>query len=295
MSPGKRPSRAYAICQFAGWGAYGLIGVGMSHAFGFANSRFDLTTLLGSVIAGVVSHLWRGVLLRREWLSLDFAPLLPRLVAGILVAAAITEVSIWLAGIYVTRAYTWKGSTAGIMVGTSWNWIFTFFLWTALYVGSHWFLRWRDSEIQRLRLEVLARDAQLDALTAQLQPHFLFNAMNVLRALIPENPARARDLVTELSDLMRYALQAGRRERVKLDEELAAVESYLRVEAARFEERLRWRIEADAGVRSRLLPPMLLQMLVENAVKHGIAASEVGGEVVVSARHRDGEVHLRVT
>src|SRR5262249_16136770 len=109
--------------------------------------------------------------------------------------------------------------------------------------------------------------------TAQLQPHFLFNAMNVLRALIPENPARARDLVTELSDLMRYALQAGRRERVRLEEEMAAVESYLRVESAPFEQRLRGLIEAEPGVRELLLPPLLLQMLVENAVKHGIAAS----------------------
>ena len=168
-------------------------------------------------------------------------------------------------------------------------------MWTAIFVGSHWFTRWRDSEIQRLRLEVLAREAQLDVLTSQLQPHFLFNAMNVLRALIPENPARARELVTELSDLMRYALQAGRRERVTLEEELAAVESYLRVESARFEERLRWHVDAAPEVRDRLLPPMLLQALVENAVKHGIAASLEGGEVRVSAVLQDGQVRLRVT
>jgi LytS/YehU family sensor histidine kinase len=102
-------------------------------------------------------------------------------------------------------------------------------------------------------------------------------------------------MVTELSDLMRYALQAGRRERVKLDEELATVESYLRVESARFEERLRWRIETGDGVRDLLLPPMLLQMLVENAVKHGIAASDTGGDVVVTAHCHDGVVELRVT
>jgi Histidine kinase len=295
MNPVPRPSRAYFVCQTLGWGAFGLVGVGMSHAFGFASPRMDATTLLGSLLGGVTSHLWRGVILRRGWLTLDFRRLLPRLVAGVVVSAMMAEVAVWMTGIYVTGAYSWKTSTTGVMFATSFNWIFTLALWTAIYVGSHWFARWRDSEIQRLRLEVLARDAQLDVLTAQLQPHFLFNAMNVLRALIHENPTRAGELVTELSDLMRYALQAGRRERVRLDEELVAVESYLRVESARFEERLRWHVDVEPAARDRLLPPMLLQMLVENAVKHGIAASLTGGDVWVSAVQSDGRVRLRVT
>ena len=295
MNSVTRPGRAYLICQVAGWGAFGLIGLGMSQAFGYSSPRMNATTLLGVVVGGLASHLWRGVILRRGWLSLDFRRLLPRLVAGVLGTAMVTELGVWMVGLYVTGAYTWKGSTPGILFATSFNWIFTHFLWTAIYVGSHWFTRWRDSEIQRLRLEVLARDAQLDALTAQLQPHFLFNAMNVLRALIPENPARARDMVTELSELMRYALQAGRRERVRLDEELAVVESYLRIESARFEERLRWHIAIDPGARDLLVPPMLLQMLVENAVKHGIATTDAGGQVVVDAAQSDGAVALRVT
>jgi LytS/YehU family sensor histidine kinase len=255
----------------------------------------DATLLVSVVVAGLVSHGWREVILARGWLSLDGKRLLPRLAAGVVVTALVVEVLVWMVGLHLTHAYTMGTSTPAIMFATTFNWIFTFLLWTAIYIGVHWFLRWRDSEIQRLRLEVLARDAQLDVLTAQIQPHFLFNAMNVLRALIHENPERARELVTELSDLMRYALQAGRRERVTLDEELAVVESYLRVESARFEERLRWAIDIDAAVRERLLPPMMLQMLVENAVKHGIAASDVGGQVVVSAGHTNGAVWMRVT
>ncbi len=295
MNPVPRPSRAYLACQFVGWGAHGLIGVGISHAFGYGSPRMDATLLIGVTIGGIATHLWRGVILRRGWLGLEFRRMVPRLAAGVVATALVIEVVIWMTGLFVTRAYTWKTSTVGIMFATSFNWVFTILLWSALYVGIHWFFRWRDSEIQRLRLEVLARDAQLDVLHAQIQPHFLFNAMNVLRALISENPERARELVTELSDLMRYALQAGRREHVKVEEELAVVESYLRIESARFEERLRWRIESDADVRDRLLPPMLLQTLVENAVKHGIAASDVGGEVVVHAHQANGTVFLRVT
>jgi LytS/YehU family sensor histidine kinase len=271
------------------------MGVGMSRAFGFGSPRMDATTLLGALIGAACTHLWRGVMLRHGLLGLPFGRLLPRLVAGVVTTAVAAELLVWAAGLFVTRAYTMAGSTPGVMFATAANWLFTVLSWTAIYVGAQWFARWRDSEIQRLRLEVLARDAQLDALHAQIQPHFLFNAMNVLRALIPEDPARARDLVTELSELMRYALQAGRRERVTLAEELSVVESYLRVESARFEERLAWRIEADDGVRRTRLPPMLLQLLVENAVKHGIAACERGGEVVVTARREGDRVRLRVT
>jgi LytS/YehU family sensor histidine kinase len=235
------------------------------------------------------------VLLSRNWLALGFSRLLPRLAAGVLMGGIAAELMVWAIGLFVTHAYTIKSSTPGIMFSTTFNWVFVVLLWTAIYVGAHGFLRWRFSEIQRLRLEVLARDAELQALHAQIQPHFLFNALNVLRALIDEDPARARDLVTELSDLLRYALKAGRHERVPLGEELAVVESYLRIESARFEDRLAWRIDADDAARATTLPPMLLQTLVENGVKHGIAASEHGGELAVAARCENGAVRLTVT
>jgi anti-sigma regulatory factor (Ser/Thr protein kinase) len=289
------PTRAYVLCQILGWGAYGLVGVGMSRAFGFGSTRMDITTLSGAAIGAAVTHLWRGVMLRRGWLGLGFARLLPRLLAGVVMCAVICELFVWGIGLFVTRSYTMQSSTPGVMFATSFNWIFTLLLWTALYVGSQWFARWRDSEIQRLRLEVVARDTELHALHAQIQPHFLFNALNVLRALIEEDPARARDLVTELSELLRYALQAGRREQVTLDEELTVVESYLRVESARYEDRLTWRIQADDALRATRLPPMLVQTLVENAVKHGIASREDGGEVLVTARRDGDQLHLQVT
>lgn len=295
MSGPPHPTRAYWICQIAGWGAYGVMGVAMSQAFGFGSPRMHLTTLSGVLFGAVLTHVWRGVILSRGLLALPFARLLPRLAAGVVVAALACELLVWAVGLFVTRVYTVRTSTPGIMFATTANWLFVIMLWTAIYAGTQWFARWRDSEIQRLRLEVLARDAQLDVLHAQIQPHFLFNALNVLRAMITEDPARARDLVTELSELLRYALQADRRHSVALEEELTVVESYLRVESARFEDRLAWRIEADDRVRREALPPMLLQTLVENAVKHGIAAREQGGMVTITAACENGRVRIAVT
>jgi signal transduction histidine kinase len=287
--------RAYVLCQLAGWTAYGLAGVAITSAFNRVTPAIVVTTLLGAALGGVASHLVRGRIVHDRWLELGVGALLPRLLAAVLASAFAVEFAILLAGIYVTRAYSWRGSTPGVLMVTTFNWTFTLLLWAAIYVGVRFFLRWRDAEIRRLQLEVLARDAQLDTLQAQLHPHFLFNALNVLRAMIPEDPARARDLVSEMSELMRYALQAGRRERVTLEEELSVVESYLRVESARFAERLRWRIDAGDDVRGLRLPPMLLQGLVENAVKHGIASCDAGGEVVVRASREGDRLRLRVT
>ena len=291
--PGSR--RAYWTCQLSGWGGYAVVGLVMTAVLWKLTTPYAITTVIGAATGAVATHLLRGLMRRRRWFELPLGALLPRLIAAVVVTTLAIELTILLLGIYATHAYTWRTSTPGILFATTFNWLFTILLWTAIYSGVRFFRRWRDSEIQRLRLEVLARDAQLDALNAQIQPHFLFNALNVLRAMIAENPELARDLVTELSELMRYALQAARRDRVPLEEELAVVESYLKIESARFEDRLRWRIEANPEARGALMPPMMLQTLVENAVKHGIAAEEHGGEVVVHATREGDIVRLCVT
>jgi signal transduction histidine kinase len=288
-------TRAYVVCQLIGWTAYAIMGLVITGAFTPLGTGLAMTTVFGSALGGFGTHLFRGVIHRRRWLELGMRGLLPRLLGGALVVALAVELGVWMFGLYATRVYTWKSSTPAIMTATAFNWAFTIILWTSLYTGVHFFQRYRLGEIRRLQLEVAARDAQLSALNAQIHPHFLFNALNSLRALIPEDPARARDLVTELAELMRYALQAERRERVPLAEELAVVEGYLRLEAARFEDRLRWRIDAGDDVRRTLIPPMVLQTLVENAVKHGIASLPEGGTVVVSGRCEGTSVRLRVT
>jgi hypothetical protein len=111
-----------------------------------------------------------------------------------------------------------------------------------------------------------------DALRARLNPHFMFNALNNLRALILEDPERARDMVTRLSRTLRQALAHNRSEQVTLAEELAVVDDYLAIEAVHFEQRLQVRQQIDADATQAQLPAMALQLLVENAIKHGIAS-----------------------
>jgi LytS/YehU family sensor histidine kinase len=129
----------------------------------------------------------------------------------------------------------------------------------------------------------LATEAELRALRAQVNPHFLFNAMTTIACLVQESPARALDTIIRLTSLLRGVLRSDG-EYTTLERELEIVESYLEIEQARFEQRLRVRIDVPSSIRAIRVPPLVLQPLVENAVKHGITSRTEGGEVVVYGR-----------
>ncbi len=145
----------------------------------------------------------------------------------------------------------------------------------------------------------LATEAELRALRAQLNPHFLFNALTTIGYLIQVAPAKAQSTLMRLTSLLRGVLRRSTTEFSRLGDEVALVQAYLEIEEARFEERLRVRIAVDAALHDVMIPSLLLQPLVENAVKHGIAPLAAGGDVEVRAEladlRPDGHAMLRVT
>jgi two-component system, LytTR family, sensor kinase len=156
-----------------------------------------------------------------------------------------------------------------------------------------------DRELREQEIETLATEAELRALRAQINPHFFFNALTTIGYLIQTAPPRALETLMRLTTLLRSVLRSDG-EFTTLGRELEVVESYLDIERARFEDRLRVRIDAPARLRSAQVPPLLLQPLVENAVKHGIAPQRLGGEVRVAAvldqnGNQDGELVLQIT
>jgi LytS/YehU family sensor histidine kinase len=169
--------------------------------------------------------------------------------------------------------------------------------WTALVVtvvagaAGTWFFwsRHRAAEMERQRIV-----AQLKALQAQIEPHFLFNTLANLDALIQSDPTRARVMLGHLNDYLRATLAATRREASTLAEEFALLRGYLEVQRIRMGERLRFSLELPDSLAQADLPPLLLQPLVENALKHGIEPRVEGGEVKVSAREEDGRLLLEV-
>jgi hypothetical protein len=157
------------------------------------------------------------------------------------------------------------------------NLFVTYVLWAALYLAWHAF-------IARRRLQAQVREARLRQLTHQLSPHFLFNAFNSIRALIFEDPQRAADLVTQLSELFRFHLQHELRKEQTLAEEWQLAERYLDLESVRLESRLRLDVDLDPICLKRQLPALSLLCLVENAIKHGIAPNREPGLLRVRAR-----------
>ena len=152
----------------------------------------------------------------------------------------------------------------------------------------------RRSLVEQHELREITSRAQMRALQAQINPHFLFNTLNTLAALIESNPEKAERVTEDLAEVFRYALDSTRLDSVKLDDELKFLESYLAIEKARFDTRLSYSFDVDPAARNLSIPPMILQPLVENAVRHGIGQKIEGGEVRVVARAEADRLILRV-
>ena len=150
------------------------------------------------------------------------------------------------------------------------------------------------SRLAEAKAKELAAEARLSALEARVHPHFLFNSLNSVLSLIPDDPARAEALLEKVAALLRFALDAGKASLIPLDDELRIVRDYLDIESARLGERLRSRIEVEAGLVSWPVPPFALQTLVENSVRHSIAPRRTGGAVEVTVRRQDGRLELTV-
>ncbi len=151
-----------------------------------------------------------------------------------------------------------------------------------------------EAERKGAELQLLAQESELKALRAQLNPHFLFNSLNSLSALTAVDPARAREMCVLLSDFLRRSLGLGERRLVPLREELELARAYLAIEQIRFGARLKLAWAVDPAAEPGLLPTLLLQPLVENAIKHGIAALPEGGTLAVAAEVVEGHVILKV-
>jgi two-component system LytT family sensor kinase len=145
----------------------------------------------------------------------------------------------------------------------------------------------KQKEIEQAELKILTRDAELKALKLQMNPHFLFNSLNSINALVTKNPALARKMISQLSELLRMSLESHDKLLIPLKEELDLVHTYLSIEQMRFGDKMVVREEIDPELLTRPFPAMLLQPLLENAVKYGIANTRTGGTISLSIQKQD--------
>ncbi len=169
-----------------------------------------------------------------------------------------------------------------------------YFFETMRYRLAEASLELRTRQLDQERAQKLATEARLSSLESRIHPHFLFNTLNSISALIHDEPQRAEEIVGRLAALLRFSLDANQCSLVPLEQEFTVVRDYLEIEKARFGERLRYSIEVSPEVRQATLPPLSVESLVENSVKHAIAPRREGGEVKVTARAVDGAVEIEV-
>lgn len=170
-----------------------------------------------------------------------------------------------------------------------WDIIFTFILvalWLLIYMVWHYVEKDRNDQVDKLNLEKNVKELELKTIKSHINPHFIFNSLNSIRALVDENPERARRAITELSNILRSSMQVEKMETVPLTKELDIVKDYLALEQMRFEERLKVEMDIDEDTLEMPVPPMMLQTLVENAIKHGISRHINGGFVKIISRFR---------
>ena len=168
-------------------------------------------------------------------------------------------------------------------------WFWFYFCWTTAYLALSYSIRVQEQERHAAELAVKAQEAQVRALRYQINPHFLFNTLNAIAALVRDAPAQAEEMVVQLSDFFRRSLAINPMEDLTLSEEVDLQRLYLEIERTRFPERLRFDVALDGGSGEARVPALLLQPLVENAVKHGVARSE--GPTCIRIRARlDGPV-----
>ena len=272
--------KLYWLLQLLGWMAFCLL-IGFTN---YTQGKFDKYTLfqLGELffLLITITHINRSVMLKFDWLNMKVAPLIPRLIAVNFASSLLLMLLSYISNHLFYDSKDIIQLNASEFFVNSVVYTLFFLLWSAIYLSYHLINKSRHQEIRNLQLEASNNEIELKTLRDQLNPHFLFNSLNSIRALIEEDPKIAKSAITTLSKLLRRSLNMGKHPKVTLEEELHLVKEYLELEKIRFEERLAVSIRVSAD-HQLLIPPFIIQTLAENAIKHGISNRNDGGNLTI--------------
>lgn len=292
-----RPSTLYWILQILGWLAYGSIGYITNIRFNpdVASIKVAALAYSGSALLFVFTHLLRRHSLRHRWPQLSFAKLILRLAAATLLISTVSQLIISAAMFWPLAVITPEQPySIGILLIYIFQTQIILMLWSLVYFSYHAIRNYKNEEIEKWRLQAAVTDAELIALKAQINPHFIFNCLNNIRALVLEDSEKARDAITKLSDLLRSSIQSNQAEKITIAAELDTVRDYLDLESIHMESRLQYSITQDPETADLLIPPMAIQLLVENAIKHSLAKLPRGGQIDIAITLHDDSLRIQV-
>jgi two-component system LytT family sensor kinase len=273
----------YWISQVTGWSFFIGINIFIISSFEAISWQRILVWIFLGFLGVIFTHFLRGIIRKNNWLNLPLKNTIPRIltssvIAGVIIYALVFAAS-YAAGTFKQDEYNFAKLVGGII-----NISILILLWSLIYFVIHYMENYKKKEIESLIWEAAVKDYELKTLKSQLNPHFMFNAMNSIRALIEEDPESAKVAITKLSNILRYSLQMERMERVPLEDEVETVKNYLDLERIRFEDRLKYKFDIDRSTQKIEIPPMMIQTLIENGIKHGIAKRTEGGEIQLTSK-----------
>jgi two-component system, LytTR family, sensor kinase len=291
----KAPLSSFWVLQLIGWALYGVLIYITFLTVVPPSARFSLLqvkisrTVAGFLLTFVMRPIYKHIGSARSVLFIALLILITSLLFG----------GLWpfgeLTGLWLMNrqkfgfSINWARYPVEVL-----DYSFTLVGWSALYFGIKYWRQWQSEHERTLQAEALANHAQLDMLRYQLNPHFLFNALNSIRASIDEDSQRAKRMVTEFSEFLRYSLLNDNSAPVELRQEIEAIKNYLAIEKIRFEDKLDVTFELEPAAEECRLPGFLIHPLVENAVKHGMTNNSGPLKIFISARMRDGRLVVEI-
>jgi len=277
--------------QIGGWLLYAVVQIiGSIIAFGGTSSDGVFFLFFEALVCLLLTHVARVLLIPGNWLKIGVPQLIVRILSmslllGLILYFLRMPIS-FLLGIYDQEVALDPG---GILV-LSFFFAIIFFLWYVLYFTYHYFDQYNKS----LKYEASMVQIELNNLKSQLNPHFIFNALNSIRALVDENPLKSKQAINQLSNILRNSLASDKKGLTKFEDELKIVKDYLGLEHIRFEERLKTEFDIDPDSQKFFVPPLMIQTLVENGIKHGISRLTAGGLIQVKTRVEDDRLKILI-
>ena len=296
-----KAKKVYWLAQIGGWLMLSLLLLFSSLAYGEKqiSENINLTsqivwaTVVFFLLGITLTHSMRATFLAFGWLNLKLGPLVPRALLATVVFASFMSAGTNLFG-YIQDPNRNSISALNFALDVFATSLF-FLLWNSVYFTFHFFQRSKEQEVNNIQLTASHNEIELKNLRSQLNPHFLFNSLNSIRALIDLDPDQAKTNVTKLSGLLRKSLILGKEQLVTLEEELAIVNDYLDLEKVRFEERVTIHQEHDPKLMNKQIPPFILQTLVENAIKHGVSKRIQGSTIWIRSFVENDSAKLEVS
>ncbi|MGK0386233.1 MAG: two-component system LytT family sensor kinase [Patiriisocius sp.] len=286
------------VLQVIGWGIPTVLNNAAKVVSGNLESRYyGLAELLLVFISGItITTLLRFYLKRTISFDAFRRQDIIHIVGGFIVAATLFALS-FLLTIPIYNYFHGKPleMETVIIVANILNAFGFIFLWLLCYIPIKIARHSRKNRVERLELQTSLKEAQLNTLKGQINPHFMFNSLNNIRGLMLEDVEKSREMITRLSDMLRYSLTKNDVDTIPLKNELEMVDNYIALSKIQLEDRLSFSSEISEILYTTEIPPMLIQMLVENAVKHGISNEKDGGHVALNISEKNKNLFIEIT